>query len=465
MSQAHEYLHHPSEQPPLFSTLSDTDIVIKNFVENTSNPQIRTIGPEVIFGTLFDRIGFTVIPEELFRHIVIARLAYPTSKLKTVDYLFRYRGLSVDVNRIYRFLDTLNDTYKENVERIAYEYTKHTLGSISVVFYDMTTLYFEAEDEDDLRKIGFSKDGKFQCPQIMIGLLVGEGGYPIGYDIFEGNTFEGHTLVPTLEKIQKKFGFTKPIVVADAGLLSKDNIEKLIIQKYEFILGARIKNETDMIQEKILASAKDMKNSDSFSLDKPDGTRLVVTYSDKRARKDKYNREKGLKRLQKKVKSGRLTKQHINNRGYNKYLTLTGTVEVKIDETKMKADEVWDGLKGYVTNTKLEPTKVTEHYGHLWQIEKAFRISKSDLRIRPIFHRAKRRIEAHICIAFVAYTIYKELERLLNLHNVEMSAKRAAELTHTMYEMEYVLPHAKRTERTRLKNDAEQQMLYEVVHR
>lgn len=465
MSRANEYLRHPDEQPPLFSTLSETDIIIKNFVENTSNPQIRTVGPETIFGTLFDRIGFNAVPVELFRHIVIARLAYPTSKLKTVDYLYRYRGLSVDVSKVYRFLDTLNRAYKEKVERIAYEYTKKTLGNISVVFYDMTTLYFEAEDEDDLRKIGFSKDGKFQCPQIMIGLLVGEGGYPIGYDIFEGNTFEGHTLIPTLEKIQKKYGFDRPVVVADAGLLSKDNIEKLIAQAYEFILGARIKNEKDAVKTKILELAKDMKDGDSFSLEKTDGTRLIVTFSDKRARKDRYNREKGLKRLKKNIKSGKLTKQHINNRGYNKFLVLEGEVEVKIDEMKMKYDEVWDGLKGYVTNTTLEPAKIVEHYGHLWQIEKAFRISKSDLRIRPIFHRAKRRIEAHICIAFVAYAIYKELERLLVLYKIEMSPKRAAELTHTMYEMEYVLPHSKRTERTKLKNDAEQQTLYDVVHR
>lgn len=463
--KAKEYLEHPNYQPPLISILTETDLIIKNFVENTRNPQIRTIGPEIIFGTLFDRIGFNAIENDLFRHIVVARLAYPTSKLKTVDYLYRYRGISVDVSRVYRFLDTLNKTYKERAEKIAYEYTKNILGNISVVFYDMTTLYFEAQDEDDLRKIGFSKDGKFQCPQIMIGLLVGEGGYPIGYDIFEGNMFEGHTLIPAIEKMQKKHGFEKPIVVADAGLLSKENIEKLVAQKYEFILGARIKNETNEVKEKILALSKNMKNGDSFVVEKPDGTRLIVTFSDKRARKDAHNRERGLERLKKKIKGGKLTKQHINNRGYNKFLVLEGVVAVKIDETKMKDDAVWDGLKRYATNTKLESLKVVEHYGHLWQIEKAFRISKSDLAIRPIFHRVKRRIEAHICIAFVAYTIYKELERLLALKKTAMSAKRAAELTHTMYEMEYVLPHSKRTEKTRLKNDDEQQTLYEVIHK
>jgi len=122
-------------------------------------------------------------------------------------------------------------------------------GNISVVFYDMTTLYFEASDEDDLRKTGFSKDGKHQNPQIFIGLLVGLGGYAIGYDIYEGNTYEGHTLIPFLEKISKKFKLNKPVIVADAGLLSNDNIKALEEKQYEYIIGTRLKNEPTQNQE------------------------------------------------------------------------------------------------------------------------------------------------------------------------------------------------------------------------
>ncbi len=161
----------------------------------------------------------------------------------------------------------------------------------------MTTLYFESEDEDDLRKIGFSKDGKFQNPQIMLGLLVGQDGYPIGYDIFEGNTFEGHTLLPTLKKIKAKYGFEKPIVVADAALLSKDNLGNLAKQNYQFIIGGRIKNESDKIKQKILKRAEGLKDGHSFSLKKLDRTRLIITYSDKRQKKDAYNRERGLAKL------------------------------------------------------------------------------------------------------------------------------------------------------------------------
>lgn len=451
-------------QASLFSFKTKEEQTIKSFLAELSNAQIHTIGPELIFGTLFDRLGFGVIKDRLFRHIVIARLTYPTSKLKTVDYLYRYRGIRMEVDAIYRFLDKLRDKYKETVERVAYEYTKRTLKSISVVFYDMTTLYFETEDEDDLRKIGFSKDGKFQKPQILLGLLVGQSGYPIGYDIFEGNTFEGHTLLPILENAQKKYGFSKPVVVADAALLSKNNLENLAKEEYQFIIGARIKNESDKIREEILKLAKNIKDGQGFSLKKLDGTRLVVTYSDKRRIKDFHNRRRGVLKLRQKVKSGRLTKESINNRGYNKFLTLKGEVRVEIDDAKIKEDQLWDGLKGYITNTRLSQKSIVENYRHLWQIEKAFRISKTDLKIRPVYHYRRKRIEAHICIAFVAYTIYKELERLLYKYNIGFSPKRAAELTHNMYELEYKIPNSIESKKIILKMDDEQKILHEVIH-
>jgi transposase len=327
----------------------------------------------------------------------------------------------------------------------------------------MTTLYFETEDEDDLRKIGFSKDGKFQNPQIMLGLLVGENGYPIGYDIFEGNTFEGHTLLPFLGQIQKKYGFEKPIVVADAGLLSKNNIKNLSEEKYQFIIGARIKNETEKIKQEIIAGSRGLENGQSIILAKQDKTRLIISYSDKRQKKDKYNREKGIKKLQEKIKSGKLTKSSINNRGYNKFLKLDGSMAVSLNDDEIKSDELWDGLKGYITNTKLKAAKIIKNYSHLWQIEKAFRISKTDLKVRPICHRLKNRIEAHICIAFTAYTIYKELERILKNHKIGFSARRAIELTQNIYEISYTLPDSKKQKTKYLKMDDEQQILFNII--
>lgn len=466
--QARQIIHaDPPGQLWLFPSKSKEELVLDNFLDHLTNAQVHTVGPELIFGTLFDRIGFGgAIKDPLFRHLVIARLAFPLSKLKTVDYLWRYQGLKMSEDAIYRFMDRLSSRYKDKAGAIAYQHTKLRLGgAITFVFYDMTTLYFEAEDEDDLRKIGFSKDGKFQQPQILLGLLVGQGGLPIGYDIFEGNMFEGRTLLPVLKRIQSTYGFGKPVVVADAALLSAENLKNLAQEGYQFIIGARIKNENEITKAEILKQAQSMLDGDNFVLKKEDATRLIVTYSQKRARKDAANRERGLKKLRVQIKSGRLTKQSINNRGYNRFLSILGKASVAIDEDKVKSDYRWDGLKGYMTNSELSAKEVAQNYVQLWQIENAFRISKTDLKIRPIYHYLRRRIEAHISIAFTAYTIYKELEHLLQKHVVTISVKRAAELTQNMYELEYAAPYSGEIKKRVLKMDDQQQIVYDIIHK
>lgn len=457
---AQQEIERLSEPLTLFS--SPDDVLVEKVFESLHNSSIQTVGPELVFGKIFDYIGFNQVGEELFRHLVVSRLVFPLSKLKTIEYLYRYQGVTLDIDAVYRFLDKLNTKLKEQVEQIAFTHTKKVLeGNISVVFYDMTTLYFEASDEDDLRKTGFSKDGKHQNPQIFIGLLVGLGGYAIGYDIFEGNSYEGHTLIPFLEKMEQKFKLGKLVVIADSGLLSNDNIAALEANGYEYILGARLKNESGKIKTEILQHT--FSDGDTTSITKDEKTRLIVNYSTARATKDEYNRKRGLTRLEKQVKAGKLTKSNINNRGYNKYLKLSGEVSIEIDYEKYNQDKVWDGLKGYVTNTRLTDAAVMENYKNLWHIEKAFRMSKTDLRIRPIYHRLRNRIEAHLCIAFTAYCVYKELERVLYHEKSTLSLKKAAELTHNMYQVKYTLPDSGYTKTRLLNMDDQQKELFDII--
>jgi hypothetical protein len=190
---------------------------------------------------------------------------------------------------------------------------------------------------------------------------------------------------------------------------------------------------------------------------------LFVAYTGNRAAKDEHNRKRGLQRLEKQIKAGKLTKSNINNKGYNKYLKMQGDVSIEIDYEKYHADKCWDGLKGYLTNTKLSGKQVIENYLNLWHIEKAFRMSKTDLRVRPIYHCLKHRIEAHICIAFTAYCIYKELERVLYKEKSTLSLKKAAELTHNMYQIDYTLPESKHTKSKLLKMDNQQAELYQII--
>lgn len=459
VAKAHYQIYLLTRQRSLF--ISEQDVSVDSFISEVSNAQIRTIGPELVFGKIYDHIGYNKIDEELFRHLVIARLAFPLSKLKTIEYLYRYQGVMLNLDTVYRFLDKLNDKLKDQVEQISFHHTKKILANnLSIVFYDMTTLYFEASDEDDLRKTGFSKDGRPGSPQIYLGLLVALGGYAIGYEIFEGNIYEGHTFISAIEKLSHKFNLGKPVIVADSGLLSNDNIKALVKQGYQYIIGARIKNESNAVKSQILS--KEFKHGDYIVIDKGDN-RLIVHYSEGRAAKDYYNRERGLKRLEKKIKSGKLTKNHINNRGYNKYLKMEGSITISIDQQKYEQDFKWDGLKGYLTNCKEEPQLIIRNYKNLWYIERAFRMSKTDLRIRPVYHRLRRRIEAHICLSFVAYSIYKELERVLKKANYPLSVEKAAEITRNMYQIEVILPQSKHIRNITLKMDEWQTQLIQIV--
>jgi len=401
--------------------------VLKSIISHTE------VGTQFLLGKIFDDIGFNAIEDDLFRQLVLSRLVYPASKVKTSDLLDRYHGVDYPVQQIYRYMDKFHSERKELVQQISYQHTKKVLGGkVNVLFYDVTTLYFEIDNEDDLRKTGFSKEGKHQNPQVVLGLLVSKNGYPLAYDIYEGNKFEGHTMLPVLDSFKEKYDLEQVVIIADSGLLSSSNIGGLRSRGYEFILGARIKNEKQNIQREILSL--NLESGGSALVNRGD-LRLIISYSDGRAKKDYENRRKGLLKLEKRIKTGKLTKSNINNRGYNKYLKLEGEIEIALDHQKFEDDRAWDGLKGYLTNAAMPKDEIIENYGHLWQIEKAFRVSKTDLKIRPIYHRLQHRIETHICISFAAYKIYKELDRQLKEKQSTLSPEKAIEIARSIYQI------------------------------
>lgn len=448
VGQAHRWIQLYKGEIPI--DFEDRRLQTEYFLDHIS--ELHSCGVDMLLGKLFDQIGFSQIDSPLFRPLVLTRIEYPVSKLKTTDYWFKYHNTTVDVVKIYRYLDRLHRYEKETIQRISYEHTQEILGGeIKIVFYDVTTVYFEAEREDDLRKNGFSKDGKHQNPQIVLGLLVSEGGYPLAYDIFEGNKYEGETMLPIIDAFKGRYGFERLTIVADAGLINHQNIEELSQRSYPYILGARIKNESDNIKKEILALK--LQDGQSKVIKKDDMAILVINYSKARARKDQHNRERALKKLEKQLASGKLSKASINNRGYNKYLKLEGEVKIEIDREKYKQDAAWDGLKGYQTNTKLTSEEIMANYSQLWQIEKAFRISKHDLRIRPIYHRVPRRIEAHICLSFVAYKIYKELERLLKEKKLDLSPEKAIDIARSVQKIKVEISAAETYEKVLLIKD------------
>ena len=466
-------------EPNLFDFIEFTEKKQK-----LTNKDMRVIGDELIFGRLFKAIGCESIDfknikdKEIFKALVISRLLYPGSKLYLIDYYHIYKKQKIEQNRIYRFLDKLyQDNLKMNVEKCIFNHTKKIMNdTITVTFYDVTTLYFESESEDDLRRIGFSKEGKLARPQIQLGLFTTLQGYPLSYEVYEGNKYEGHTLIDILEKFQNKFNIkNKPIVVADRGMLNNDNIAYLENNGYKYILAAKIKNITNEIKEQIsnltflndgvvhtLNIDKEIKYKDENEQKQTlqSKQRLILTYSSKRAKKDKYTREKALEKIEAKL-SKNITKSDLKLSYYAKYLDIDDKCDIKykLNPIKIINDEKLDGIKGFITNDfTLKANEVIAHYQNQYDVEKAFRISKTDLKIRPIYHRVETRIKSHILISFVSYAIYKEFERRIKSSNLDIKFKLTFDYIKTMYG--YKTPFGVEP----LEMDEIQQQIYDAIY-
>lgn len=254
-------------------------------------------GTQLLLNQVYDYIGFNQIPDEILRHLVIARVSQPRSKLATVDYLRSYYDEDVDLNHIYRYMDKLYNTQMELAQQISVEHTRRIFGGkIGLMFYDVTTLYFETSKTDNLREPGFSKDGKTAESQVVLGLLVSEGGYPLSYSIFNGSQYEGFTMIPMIDDFKQRFNIGEDfVVVADSGLMNKNNVALLQQAGYKYILGARIKNESTTIKQWILSLKTEDQSCHEYRY--KNGERLIVSYSEKRANKDAYNRNRGVARL------------------------------------------------------------------------------------------------------------------------------------------------------------------------
>lgn len=415
-----------SKQPSLFPVLST--------VTRAKLVNWHITGFHQVFGHIYDSIG---LPKNLLKDLVIARIVYPKSKIATVRYFNQYLGIKLAKDKIYRFLDTLN---KEELTKIAYDFVSKKNNGIALIFYDVTTLYFESSDEDDLRKRGYSKDHKHDLPQIVIGLFVDKDGYPFDFDFYDGSTFEGHTFPKAIKALTAKYKFKDLIVVADAGMLSEENIRFLEAKNLNYIVGARMKSMSEVIKEQIFAH--DFVEKQTFEITckteletgETKNKRLIVDFSDKRAKKDKFNREKLIKKLEEKIAS----KQELIKK--SKYLILENQSKVAgIDREKIEQDKRHDGLKGYWTNLNIrnKPKEIIDQYHNLWQVERAFRMSKSDLAERPIFHRREKRISSHLTVCFCSLLIMKEIERVLKPK--EISLAKAVEVLGGVGQGEVVL--------------------------
>jgi len=423
-------------------------------------------GIHEIYGSLYDEAGFSrvfkncPVSRGIMKDMVMARLAKPCSKRSSTEMLERDFGVRTDLAKVYRMMDCLNEKRIQRLQDIAWQHSRSLLTEeINLLFYDCTTLYFESFTEDELRSFGYSKDHKFNQGQVLLALMVTRDGMPVGYDVFPGNMYEGDTFRFAIEKIKERYRVKRAIVVADSGLLSKPNIEHLEKEGYEFILGARLRSLSDKWQDRILDNRDyvRLKKKDEIvritDYDYTENRRLIVSHNSARAEKDRRDRMNSIEKLRQKLEKSKRPESLISNYGYKKYLTVDGNVQVRVNEEKLAKEALWDGLHGVFTNIpskNMPAEEVLSHYHGLWQVEESFRITKHDLRVRPVFHWSAKRIRAHIAICFVAFALIRFLQHRLLWHGKEMfSAERIGEelfrvqesiIRNTITNEQYVIP-------------------------
>jgi transposase len=352
---------------------------------------------------IMTQMGLDKIKKQLLLDMVIIRIVEPASKLRSIELLDSYFGIRHRRQSYYKSVP-LWLKLKANIEDIVVDFAmKHYAFNFDLLFYDVTTLYFETFTEDDLRKNGFSKDNKSQQPQILVALLVTKEGFPIAYSIFPGNVFEGHTILPVVNDFTKKHAVKEFTVVADAAMISTTNMQELLRNNINYIVGARLGN---LSGNQINQIDKSMVREDGKTIRiKTDHGYLICDYSRVRYRKDKYEMEKQIEKARSIIGSPSKIKK-------TKFVKISSK-EVVLNHALIEKSQKLLGIKGYYTN--LEETiannqTVIGRYHELYRIEQAFRISKHDLHTRPIFHFKEEPIQLHILICFMALTVSKHIE-------------------------------------------------------
>ncbi len=418
-------------------------------------------GAKAIFTPLWEKFKLTSFLNKVARKnnlqynlsetilkIVLARILAPSSKLQAYLNQDFYLGLEqVPLHQYYRCLDHLSD-YKDDLEKHVFEFNKSLFNmSVDLVFYDVTTLHFESVKSDELRNFGYSKACKFNEVQVVLGLLIDKEGRPIGFDTYPGNTFEGHTLVTALDKLSKKFNLENVIIVADRGLNSKMNLNAIKEAGYHYVVSSKLKSLPKSITEVVLdiERYREISSSDNdetfkiYSFDYENNVthtdengkrqkiilkeKIHCSWSSKRARKDKKDRQRLVDKAQRIIDS---PSTHEESRGAKKYIK-AGKSETlpTLNSEKIERDEQWDGFYGIqCSNLALTTEEVINSYKNLWRIEEAFRVLKSSMNIRPIYHWNQKRIKGHLVTCFIAFLLERTLELTLRRKEIDYSTER-----------------------------------------
>lgn len=369
--------------------------------------------------TVYESLGFDELEDIIYKDLVLARIIEPTSKLDTIRVLGELGISDIPTNSsIHRCLRrSIDNDYRAQIEQKCFEAANP--AALNLLLYDVTTLYFEIQKEDGYRVPGMSKERRLE-PQITIGLLCASDGFPLEVQSFEGNRAEVKTIIEVLSAFKARHPHAQITVTADAAMLSSKNITELEELGYHYIIASRIAKVPYEIEEYEKEPGQELEDGQIFDLSVPMNTgrgtkrvnrRVIYQYRQKRASLDLRNIEKAVAKAEKMVKGTTDFKR-------NRFLVVKdGKREINyalIEKSKLKA-----GVKGYVTDLDIDAQQVIDAYHQLFQVEKSFRMSKSDLKARPIFHHKRDSIEAHLTIVFAALAISRFIE-----NKTEISIKK-----------------------------------------
>jgi hypothetical protein len=381
--------------------LQDNQLALFPEPQSSLRVGIKSSYSALLWNTLkeqYDRLGFDRLGDKVFEVLCIARIVEPTSKLDSLRVLADMGVDRIDQNKLYRCLAkaaTLD--YRKSISQACFD---HIQGhGLTLILYDVTTLYFEVQEEDEYRKPGLSKERRLE-PQIIIGLLVDQNGFPLGLHSFEGNKAETKTLLPVIEAFQGQHNLSKVTVVADAAMLSAANLEALTKAGYTYIVGSRLHKVPYDVAE--YQKHGELSDQQIVTLQQ-EGYRVIYQYRVKRAALDLRNIEKQVSKAMKALK-GQIPANRV------KFLSVTAKRK-QLNQKLIDKARALAGIKGYVTNLDIPDEAVIKYYHQLFQIEASFRMAKSDLRARPIYHRKRDAIEAHLTIVLAALAISRSIER------------------------------------------------------
>jgi len=414
-----------------------------------------SIGPALVFQRLWKELGigevikkvladrrFTFDVERAVFLTVLHRLMDPGSDRAAEKWKqdFRINGAEeIELHQLYRAMGWLGQrmvprsvgsspawlaprTTKDRIEELLFARRRDLFSSLSVLFFDTTSIYFEGEGGESIGQLGHSKDHRPDLKQIVVGAALDEEGRPVACELLPGNATDVKLLIPVIKGIQARFETASFCVVADRGMISKKTVEALEApgSGIEYILGCRMRKQKE-VREDVLGRRGGKVQQVQFDRQASkeplelkvkevwiEKRRYIVCFNPDQAKKDAADRQAIVESLKEKLKQG--DKALVGNKGYRKYLKQDKEGAVfSIDEQKMKAEERFDGKWVLRTNTTYSPEQVAFQYKQLWMVEQAFRAVKSVLETRPIYHKCDDTIRGHVFCSFLALMLMKEL--------------------------------------------------------